>query len=401
MVRGAPEHSPRADPLDELRGGHRCILVTGGAGFVGSHVVELALSNGMKVVVLDNFNSETTISKEKEENVEALQAIQDRFVSSGANLKVIRGDIRNQKLIVRTIQREGVTACLHIAALAYDRRSVFHPEEYIMVNILGTLRLLEALVACGVKTIIQASTRSVFGQREDDEELLNEFSPRRPVNPYGASKVGADAIAHSYAFVHGMHVTLLRLFSVYGPRGRPDMMPRMLVERVHAGVPIRKFGDGTSTRTWIYVSDVARCFLMALKCPPEDGFAEYNLGTPVSTTLNEIIQTAELVVGKPAVIDQMPGQPGDALKVAHADFSLAQKKLGWTPGVALEEGLRLTYKYWLNHQTPSYVFWFDSPNRVQDLSRAVRKDLEHATLPMRKGTRPDARSKRAFGTGQH
>mmetsp|Transcript_50577 Transcript_50577/g.152418 ORF Transcript_50577/g.152418 Transcript_50577/m.152418 type:complete len:292 (-) Transcript_50577:188-1063(-) len=223
-----------------------------------------------------------------------------------------------------------------------DRRSVFHPEDYIEVNIKGTATLLDALGQSGVKMVVQASTRSVFGQREDNDVYLTEQAERRPVNPYGASKVGADAMAHCYSHLHKMNVTLIRIFATYGPRGRPDMIPRILIENIVNNKPIRKFGDGTATRTWIYISDIVSAFLCALR-NPRGGFAEFNTGAPNSTTLNELIHCAEKVVDKKAIIEQCPVPPGDAHTVGHPSYGLIKETLGWTPKIDVEEGMRLTY----------------------------------------------------------
>lgn len=350
------------------------VLVTGGAGFVGSHCVELLLSEGHKVVVVDNFNSESSTSKEKFENGEYLKMKAVEFASKGASVSVHTCDCMDKDRLKTIIQTENVSKCLHVAAMAYDRRSVFYASDYMINNTVGTTKLFEALQECGVKTVVSTSTRSAFGQRDDNDDVLNELSRRLPVNPYGASKVGSDAIAHQFAHNYDMDVTLLRLFSVYGPRGRPDMMPRMLTERIHSDVPIRKFGGGHATRCWIYAGDVARAFWLAMNNKPVGGYAEYNLGTPVTHTLDEIIELAEDVVGKKAIIDQVGQQPGDAVKVAHSDFSLVTQELGWEPRVTLREGLRLTYDYWLARPSPLYVFWFDQPQRVLNVEEAVRLD---------------------------
>lgn len=194
----------------------KVVLVTGGVGFVGSHIAEALLTMGMKVVIYDIFNSETTVSAEKQENATILQ-------NDGAHLCVVHGDIRDKENLVKTIKEHGITAAIHVGGMVDDRRSVFHPGEYIDVNIRGTATLLDALGQCGVKMVVQASTRSVFCQRDVNEVYLTEKSNRRPVNPYGASKVGADAMAHCYSHLHKMNVTLIRIFATYGPRGRPDM----------------------------------------------------------------------------------------------------------------------------------------------------------------------------------
>lgn len=320
----------------------QCVMVTGGVGFVGSHVAEGLLSEGMKIVVYDIFNNETTISFEKQENAYILQRTADKFAANGASLHIVHGDIRDKDKIMETIAIYGITACVHVGGMVDDRRSVFHPEEYIDVNIRGTAILLDALGKSGVKHVVQASTRSVFGQREDNDVYLTEKADRRPVNPYGASKVGADAMAHCYSYLHKMNVTLVRIFATYGPRGRPDMIPRILIENIVNDKPIRKFGTGTATRTWIYISDIVSAFICALRNPC-DGYAEFNTGAPNSTTLNELITCAEKVTGKKAIIDQCEVPPGDAHCVGHPSYDLIQKTLGWRPKVNVEEGMRLTY----------------------------------------------------------
>lgn len=142
--------------------------------------------------------------------------------------------------------------------------------------------------------------------------------------------------------LHKMNVTLVRIFATYGPRGRPDMIPRILIENIVNDIPIRKFGDGTATRTWIYISDIVSAFVCALH-HPMGGFAEFNTGAPNSTTLNELIATAEKVVGKKAIVEQCEVPPGDAHTVGHPSYELIQKTLGWSPKVNVEEGMRLTY----------------------------------------------------------
>ncbi len=177
----------------------RFVLVTGGVGFVGSHVTESLLRSGSKVVVYDSFNTETTERAEKVEIARELHRVALEHAHLGASLVVVKGDIRDRALIMKTIARYSITSCVHLGALVDDRRSVSLPDEFIDVNIRGTATLLDALGASGVKMVVQASTRSVYGQREDNGACLTESADRRPVNPYGASKVGSDAIAHCYS----------------------------------------------------------------------------------------------------------------------------------------------------------------------------------------------------------
>jgi len=325
----------------------KCVLVTGGVGFVGSHIAEALLKEGSKVVVYDIFNSETTKSAEKLENADILQNTADLYASNGASLSIVHGDIRDQENIIQTIEKYGVTGAIHVGGMVDDRGSVSSPEAFIDVNIRGTALLLDALGKCGVKMVVQASTRSVFGQRADNTLSLNEHADRRPINPYGASKVGADAMAHCYCHLHDINLSLVRIFATYGPRGRPDMIPRILIENIVNDKPIRKFGKGDATRTWIYISDVVSAFMTALK-NPQAGYAEFNIGAPNSTTLNELIACAEEVIGKKAIIEQYPVPQGDAHTVGHPSYDNIEKVLGWVPKVDVKEGMRLTYEDYMS-----------------------------------------------------
>ena len=321
----------------------KSVLVTGGVGFIGSHVVETLLKEGRKVVVYDIFNSETTNSAEKSEIATTLHDTAKEFADIGADLSIVHGDIRDQDKIIETIKDHGITGAIHVGGMVDDRRSVTHPSEYIDINIRGTAMLLDALGKCGVKMVVQASTRSVYGERSDNNTKLYETSERRPVNPYGASKVGADAMAHCYSHLHKMNVSLIRIFATYGPRGRPDMIPRILIENIVNDKPIKKFGKGDATRTWIYISDIVSAFLSALK-NPQGGYAEFNTGAPNSKTLNDMIKYAEEVTGKKAIIDQLDVPPGDAHTVGHPSYGRIEEVLGWVPKVDVKEGMRLTYE---------------------------------------------------------
>eukprot|EP00984_Skeletonema_dohrnii_P010096 scaffold3928_cov99-Skeletonema_dohrnii-CCMP3373.AAC.1 len=178
--------------------------------------------------------------------------------------------------------------------------------------------------------VAQASTRSVFGQRANNDTHLTETAERRPINPYGASKVGADVMAHCYSHLYKMNVTLVRIFATYGPRGRPDTIPRILIENIVNDKPIRNLEK-------------------AQQLNPCNGFAEFNTGAPNSTTLNELIACAEKVIGKKATIDNCPVPPGDAHTVGHPCYDLIKDTLGWEPKVGVEEGMRRTYDHYIQH----------------------------------------------------
>ena len=324
------------------------ILVTGGVGFVGGHLSQLLLNKGYKIIVYDIFNSETTPSIEKKETAQILHKTAFDNKLKGANLKIINGDIKDEKKLHGIIKSEGITACFHIAAMADDRRSVLHPFEYIDTNIKGTVTLLKCLAENGIKIVIQASTRSVFGQVTDNNQLMNEKSVRRPINPYGATKVATDAFAHVYSHLYEMNIAIIRIFATYGPRGRKDMIPRICIDNIYNEIPINKFGDGTATRTWIYIDDVVNAFYLAFKAIKKGkirGYTEYNIGTDESTTLNEMIETASKIIGKQPIINNLSVPKGDAHNVGHPDWSKIKTDLGWMPKYSLKEGLIETYRY--------------------------------------------------------
>ena len=173
--------------------------MTGGVGFVGSHIAESLLRTGSKVVVYDIFNSETTQSNKNMENAQVLHHTAYKHAHLGASVTIVNGDVRDKAKLLQTITLHSITSCVHVGGMVEDSQSVLHPKEYIDVNIRGRATLLNALGVSGVKMVVQASTRSVFGQREENEVRLTKRAERRPINPYGASKVGANAMAHCYS----------------------------------------------------------------------------------------------------------------------------------------------------------------------------------------------------------
>lgn len=321
------------------------ILVTGGAGFLGHHVVKRLLKLGNDVVVFDKFNSETTQSTEKYENLVNL-----KYPKHIGNLKIYQGDILEDD-ILPILQQEKITHCIHAAAMVDDRRSVKYPDEYIKVNILGTQKLMAALSEAKVKQVVLISTRSIYGQTNSPLNLMSEDSSKLPINPYGASKLGAELYAHVYHHLYAINVNIIRIFAIYGHRGRPDMIPRQLIEKIHNEIPIPKFGSGEATRDWLYVEDAVDAIVLAIQKPL--GYEIFNVGTNIPTSLNEIIAIAEKVVGKQAIIQNFPVPPGDAGFVGIADINRARTILGWTPKTSLEEGIKKTYKHYLESlQTP-------------------------------------------------
>lgn len=351
-------------------GNRESILVTGGAGFIGSHVVEALLKRQKKVILIDLFNIETTTTDEKQNNVSSLQKLAagiNQNLSADApkaELVVVKGDVRDRSLLQEIINNESynITSAIHTAGMVDDRRSVSYPNEYFEVNLIGTATLLDELGKSGkVKRVVQASTRSVFGEVDEPDTVLHEGSPRRPVNPYGVSKVASDAVAHCYSHIYQMQVFLVRITSCYGPKGRPDMILRILMENIKNGQIIKKYGSGEATRTWLYIDDLIDCFMRAYFYGTPDShidksipihelslYEEFNTGSDEgAVTLNQVIATAEKVMGKKANIQEFPVPPkGDAKFIGVLDFSKARNILGWSPKYNLEQGMTKLKAYY-------------------------------------------------------
>ena len=323
---------------------HQVVLITGAAGFFGFHIASRFLRAGKHVVAVDKINAETTTAQEKEDNLKKLLALADQIPE--AEISIYRQDILENEGIREIIKQTVPTACVHAASLVDDRRSVKHPTDYLTVNIIGTQKLLQTIVDCGtIKQFVYISTRSTFGQVTSPEHLMQEEAPKRPINPYGASKVGAEAICHVYHHIYGLHVNIIRIFALYGPGGRPDMIPRQLIEKIYSGKTIQKFGSGEANRDWMYIEDATEAVFLAANQPR--GYQVFNVGTGKGTSLNELISVAEEVVGKRAIIENLPVPLGDAHFVGVADNSKARELLGWNPKVSLRKGMAQTLVHYL------------------------------------------------------
>mmetsp|Transcript_11242 Transcript_11242/g.20212 ORF Transcript_11242/g.20212 Transcript_11242/m.20212 type:complete len:409 (+) Transcript_11242:168-1394(+) len=317
--------------------GYKKVLVTGGAGFIGSHVAGFLLERGDDVVIIDEFNDYYDVNV-KESNIKLLQ---DSYPGEG-RLKVYRGDICDEKLMTTIFETEQPKWVCHMAARAGVRPSIQDPYVYIHSNIKGTTQLMELSHRYGVENFVFASSSSVYGGSKStffsEEEAVDH-----PVSPYAASKKSCELLAYTYHHLYQLNVTGLRFFTVYGPRGRPDMAPFKFIDRISRGLEIQQFGDGSSSRDYTYISDIVDGVVRAIDRPYP--YQIFNLGKGSGTSLRDFIALVEKHTGRKAIKNILPDQPGD-VPYTCADVSKAEWFLGYKSQVPFEEGIRRTAKWY-------------------------------------------------------
>ncbi|KAJ3193098.1 hypothetical protein HK101_005420 [Irineochytrium annulatum] len=308
------------------------ILVTGGAGFIGSHTAEQLLARGDNVVVVDEMNDYYDLSQ-KEEN---LRILSRQALRSKCTFRFYKADVSDRAAMGRIFEEEHFDVVIHLAARAGVRPSIADPFLYVQSNVMGTTTLLDLSHKHAIKNFIYASSSSVYGG--NTKVPFAESDPtEHPISPYAATKKACELMASTFAHLYGLNVTGLRFFTVYGPRGRPDMAPFMFMRRVSLGIPIDRFGDGTSSRDYTFIDDIVSGVLAAVDRPHK--CAVFNLGNSNTVTLGRFIRVVEESVGRRAVINVKPDQPGD-VKTTFADLTLSEAELGYQPRVSIEEGMR-------------------------------------------------------------
>jgi len=311
-------------------------LVTGGAGFIGSHVCERLLQMGHAVWVFDDLNS-FYAPGQKQQNLRALQALAKPFT-------FIHGDVSDPQAMADAFSEARFDQIIHLAARAGVRPSLQEPALYQRVNVEGTVNVLEAARERGVGKLVIASSSSVYGLNAkvpfaEDDPIFS------PISPYAASKLACEALGHVYHHIYGMDVTMLRFFTVYGPRQRPDLAIHKFAQLITAGKPIPVFGDGSTARDYTYISDTLDGVISATE--KKFGYEIFNLGESQAIKLSYLIELLEKALGKKAIIDRQPVQPGD-VPITCANIDKARKMLGYNPKVKIEEGM------------PKFVEWFRS-----------------------------------------
>ena len=311
----------------------RRVLITGAAGFIGSHLTDRLLERGERVVGLDNF-CDTYDPAMKRRNLERARS-SDRFT-------LVEADIRDRDGMLEVCERHQPSCVVHLAAMAGVRPSIERPGYYVDVNVNGTVSVLDAAVACGVGRFVFASSSSVYGN--NDKVPFAESDPvDHPISPYAATKKAGELICHTYWHLHGMPVTCLRFFTVFGPRQRPDLAISKFLRRVSQGETIPVYGDGSTSRDYTYVDDIVAGVVAAMeRC---DGYGIYNLGGSDPVSLAEMISTIEEVTGEVARIDRQPTQPGDADRT-WADLTRSQADLGYKPSTRLVEGIAAQWRWY-------------------------------------------------------
>ena len=302
-------------------------IVTGGAGFIGSTLVDRLLSDGRDVVAVDNFDPYYAPERKRGHLAEALRSPRFRLVEL---------DIRDAEAVGRLVNEVQPEAIAHLAARAGVRPSIDDPALYAEVNIVGTVHWLEA--ARKLPTLprfVYASSSSVYGDRGDGP-FRESDSVDRPVSPYAATKKACELLAATYHHLYALPITGLRLFTAFGPRNRPDLAIAKFAALIDRGEPVPMFGDGSTRRDYTFVEDIVDGIVRALD--RADGLHLYNLGHAEPVTLRAMIDALGTAIGRPVQIQVLPPQPGDVGQT-HADISLARAELGYDPRTSLADGL--------------------------------------------------------------
>jgi UDP-glucuronate 4-epimerase len=314
------------------------IVVTGGAGFIGSHLCEALLRHRNTVINIDSFNDYYD-PKIKRNNVEKTRSFIREYKLDDDLYKVAEGDIRDFVFLRRVFEKSQVDTIVHLAAYAGVRPSIENPVLYTDVNINGTVNLLEISKIYGIKRFVFASSSSVYGNNTKVPFVEHDVVDF-PISPYAATKKAGELLCHTYHSLYNINMACLRFFTVYGPRQRPDLAINKFTKLISAGQPIPFYGDGSTERDYTYIEDIIDGLTKAIQWVGE-GHGKYevfNLGESHTITLRRMVEAIESAVGKRAEINRMPMQPGDVTRT-FADVTKAKEILGYHPQMEFEEGI--------------------------------------------------------------
>lgn len=317
-------------------------FITGGAGFIGSHLCEALLRQGRRVITLDNFNPfyDPAI---KHRNIAEIRAMMEREAIAPERFELISGDIRDLELLQSLFsglreQNTSVTI-IHLAAMAGVRPSIENARLYTDVNINGTQNIFEIAKEFGIRNVVYASSSSVYGENEkipfSEADLVDH-----PISPYAMTKKSNELMAHTYHHLYGLNLIGLRFFTVYGPRQRPDLAINKFTRLISEGKAIPFYGDGTTRRDYTYIDDIIDGVIKSIRhVETREGVYEVlNLGESHTTTLKQLVETIEKALGITAIIDRLPSQPGDVPQT-YADITKAKALIGYAPTTLIEEGI--------------------------------------------------------------
>lgn len=312
------------------------ILITGGAGFIGSHLSERLLADGHGVVCFDNYNGSLDYATRRK-NVKGL--------TKHPNFRLIFGDIRDTGYLDIPFEQEKIDFVFHLAAQAGVRPSVADPVFYYAVNVMGTLNVLQACAKHGVKKMVFASSSSVYGDSDGTPSKENDKTDC-PVSPYASSKKAGELLCYAYHKMYGMDITCLRPFTVYGPRQREDMAISLFTRQIDRGEKVVIYGDGSNTRDYTYVSDVVDGLVAAMNIK---GYDIFNIGGGNTVSLSDLVTLIEMGLGKKANVEYQPWQTGE-VNHTRAGMAKANARLGYSPKVTIQNGIAVYIEWFLKEK---------------------------------------------------
>jgi len=313
------------------------ILVTGGAGFIGSNLIEKLLKEGYEVVCLDNFNDYYN-PEIKRNNIKHFLR-EERF-------DLMEADIRDKDTLKKIFEKYKFQKVIHLAAQAGVRFSLTQPNLYVDVNVNGTLNLLELSREYKIESFIFGSSSSVYGATK--EIPFSEEGKLKPISPYGVSKIAGELLCSTYNHLYNLPVIVLRFFTVYGTRQRPDMAIHKFTKLINEGKEICLYGDGKTSRDYTYISDIVEGIVSSLNT--DFNYEIFNLGNSNPTTLSHLLSLIEKNLGKSAKVKYLPEQPGDP-SVTFADISKSKGMLNYNPKIKIEEGIKKFVEWYKNEKS--------------------------------------------------
>ena len=316
----------------------KTILVTGGAGFIGSHLSERLLKEGNKVLVIDNFNNYYDPAI-KRNNIEEVKKTCVENNISLDNYKVFEGDIRDNEFLKEVFSNK-IDSIIHLAAMAGVRPSIEAPSLYYDVNITGTVNLLEICRENNIKQFVFASSSSVYGNNEKVPFAESDMVDN-PISPYAATKKSGELLCHTYHHLFDMNIACLRFFTVYGPRQRPDLAINKFTTLILEHKEIPFYGDGTTSRDYTFVDDIVSGIVSSINYvnTNDNVFEIFNLGGDKTVSLIEMVETIEDILGKKAKLNKLPMQPGDVNRTC-ADIAHSRETIGYNPKTTFKEGMK-------------------------------------------------------------